>query len=190
VLGDSVRGAVELCVAALRPRLAEDWSAPVPDLEFTVASVIAHATVAPLWYALDLWAGSTDSAGFTLSVEPDTSPDALVAGLTQAGMVCAASIDAAPPELRGFHPFGSPDRTGFAAMACAELLIHTDDALRGLGTRLTAPPALAGAVLTRLFPAHEPGDDPWQTLLRAHDRPSTLGPPATTGWRWHPAPMP
>ena len=132
----------------------------------------------PLWYALDAWAGHLDSARFELSVAADAAPEALLAGLVQASMACAGSLDAMPPDLRGFHPFGSPDRAGFAAMACAELLVHTDDALRGLGTRLDAPRPLAAAVLARLFPWQEADTDPWQTLLWAHDRPTDLDRPA------------
>jgi hypothetical protein len=191
MLGNEVRQAAAVCTPALRPHLAADWSAPVPGLDFTVSSVVAHAAMGPLWYALDLWAGETDSAGWALSVADDTPPPALLAGLTQASQVCAAAIDAAPPDLLGFHPSASPDRSGFAAMACAELLIHTDDALRGLSTRLDTPPPLAEAVLTRLFPGMAPGPDPWQTLLWAHDRPTNLTRPRDPGtWHWHPAPLP
>jgi uncharacterized protein (TIGR03083 family) len=187
--GDDIRHALDVCAAALRPRLGEDWTAPVPGLDFTVSSVITHATLSTLWYALDTWAGATDSAGFELSVAADTPPPALLAGLTQSARVCAGSIASAPPELRGYHPFGSPDRSGFAAMACAELLVHTDDALRGLGTRLTAPGELAEAVLARLLPWHSPQPDPWQTLLWAHDRPSNVDRPTEGKWHWHPAPL-
>ena len=178
-----------MCVAALRPRLDDDWTSPVPGLDFTVSSVLAHASLGPLWYSLDAWAGDSDSAGLELSVKADASPSALLAGLHQVAMVCAASLDAAPAGLRGFHPFGSPDPSGFAAMACTELLVHTDDALRGLGTRLDAPRPLAAAVLARLFPWHSPDEDPWLTLLWAHDRPTDLDRPPPDGWRWHPAPL-
>ncbi len=189
--GDDVRQALAVCTAALRPHLDADWSVPVPGLDFTVSSVLAHVTIGPLWYALDLWAGPADSAHFELGYADDAPPLGLLAGLTQSAQVCAAAIDAAPPDLRGFHPSGSPDRTGFAAMACAELLIHTDDALRGLSTRLTAPDSLAAAVLDRLFPGEPPGGSPWQSLLWAHERPTRLTRPREPGkWRWHPAPLP
>lgn len=187
--GNDVRNALDVCAAALRPCLGEDWTAAVPGLDFTVSSVLAHASLSTLWYALDMWAGPADSAGFELKVAADAAPQALLAGLTQAATVCAGSVAAAPPDLRGFHPFGSPDRSGFAAMACAELLIHTDDALRGLGTRLDAPSPLASAVLARLLPWHEPGSDPWQTLLWAHDRPADVDRPTEGKWHWHPAPL-
>jgi uncharacterized protein (TIGR03083 family) len=189
IAGDAVREAVDVCAGALRPRLGDDWTAPVPGLDFTVSSVVAHASVSSLWYTLDMWAGGDDSARFELSVATDASPEALLAGLTQAGMACAGSLAAAPPGLRGFHPDGSPDPAGFAAMTCVELLIHTDDALRGLGARLDSPRQLAAAVLARLFPWHQPDADPWQTLLWAHGRPNDLDRPAPDTWRWHPAPL-
>lgn len=179
-----------MCDVALRRHAGDDWSAPVPGLDFTVASVIAHASVTTLWYALDVWAGEDDSSGFQLSVTTETPPAALLAGLVQAGMACAGSIDSAPPDLRGFHPHGSPDPSGFAAMACTEILVHTDDALRGLGTRLKEPVTdLAAAVLGRLFPQYDQDTDPWQTLLWAHNRPTALDRPPAGEWRWHPAPV-
>ena len=184
-----MRQAVEVCVDVLRPRLGEDWTSPVPGLDFTVSSVLAHAALTPLWYALDVWAGESDSAAFELSVAADAAPSALLASVQQAGLACAAAVDAAPVDLRGFHPHGSPDPSGFAAMACAELLIHTDDALRGLGARLDPPRPMAAAVLARLFPWHTPDEDPWLTLLWAHDRPTGLNRPPAGGWRWHPAPL-
>lgn len=187
--GAHVRQATELCVTALRPRLGDDWSASVPGLDFTVSSVIAHTSVTLLWYTLDVFAGRSDSSGFELSVAAGTPPAALLAGLGQAAAACASSVDTAPADLRGYHPYGSPDPSGFAAMACAELLIHTDDALRGLGARLEGPGELAAAVLARLLPWQEPDARPWATLLWAHNRPTDLDRPPPGDWRWHPAPV-
>jgi hypothetical protein len=187
--GGHVRLAAEVCAAALRPQLDEDWAISVPDLDFTVSSVLAHASLGPLWYALDAWGGLEDSSAFELSVRADAAPHAVLNGLIQAGMVCAGALDAAPPDLRGFHPAGSPDPSGFAAMACDEMLIHTDDALRGLGSRLDPPRPLAEAVLARLFPWHEPGADPWSTLLWANGRPTDLDRPPVGKWQWHCAPL-
>jgi hypothetical protein len=187
--GDHVRLAADVCAGALRARLHEDWTAAVPGLDFTVSSVVAHASLGPLWYALDAWGGREDCSGFELSVRADAEPKALLNGLTQAAAVCAGALDAARADLRGFHPMGSPDPSGFAAIACDELLVHTDDALRGLGSRLDPPRPLAAAVLARLFPWHEPGADAWQTLLWAQGRPTDLDRPPVGRWRWHCAPL-
>ena len=84
----------------------------------------------------------------------------------------AAAVDAAPPSLRGFHPFGSPDPSGFAAMACDELLVHGRDAALGLGREFGGDAGLASSILARLYPWHPlgAGDDPWQVLLWANGR--------------------
>lgn len=188
VTSDDVLAAGGACHDFLLPAADADWGVPVPDLDFTVRSVVAHAANGPLWYALDLWSGPSDAA-FDLKVRVDASNAALLVSLRSAARVCAASIDTAGPETRGFHPAGAADASGFAAMACDELLIHTDDAARGLGLQLSPDPDLAGRVLRRLFPWHDPGDDPWQTLLWANDRVQLPGRPSQKGWIWHCAPF-
>lgn len=173
----------------LEGALGRDWSGPVPGLDFTVASVVAHAAERPLWYALDLWGGPGDDAAFALEVRRDATNARLLASVRSAARLCAAAVDAAPPTARGFHPFGAADPSGFAAMACDELLVHADDAARGLGLAFAPDAALAGRVLARLFPWHHPGDDPWRTLLWANGRTDLAGRPRQEKWRWHCAPL-
>jgi uncharacterized protein (TIGR03083 family) len=189
VTGDDVLAAGGTCHDFLVQAADADWGVPVPGLDFTVTSVVAHAANGPLWYALDLWSGPSDEAAFDLKVLVDASNAALLVSLRSAARVCAASIDTASPETRGFHPAGAADASGFAAMACDELLIHTDDAARGLRLQFSPDPDLAGRVLRRLFPWHDPGDDPWQTLLWANGRVQLPGRPSQQGWIWHCAPL-
>ena len=188
--GDDVRSAAELCERTLEPALDADWQVPVPGLEFTVATVVAHAAESPLWYSVDLWSGREDAA-FQVKVLTDASNSALLTSLVAASRALAAGVDAAPAGTRGFHPFGSPDAAGFAAMACDELLVHGDDAARGLGTEFTPDDRLADGVLARLFPWHarEPDDDPWQLLLWANGRIELPGRVRQSVWRWHCAPL-
>lgn len=187
--GSDILAAAAACRGFLGASADADWTAPVPDMDFTVASVVAHATVASLWYAVDLWGGPDDDAAFDMEVQDDASSAAILASLNSAARVCAASVDSAPPEQRGFHPAGSPDPSGFAAMACDELLVHTRDAARGLGREFTPGRELAARTLARLFPWHDPGDDPWQTLLWANGRIDLPGRPPQKGWRWHCSPL-
>jgi hypothetical protein len=187
--GADVVAAGAACLGFLSQAVDADWSVAVPEMDFTVTSVVAHAANGPLWYALDLWGGPDDAAAFDLRVRTDASNVALLASMNSAARVCAASVDAAPTGLRGFHPAGAADASGFAAMACDELLVHTDDAARGLGLRFAPDPALAGRVLGRLFPWHDPGDDPWRALLWANGRVDLPGRPNQTGWQWHCAPL-
>ena len=101
----------------------------------------------------------------------------------------ARVIDASPPGARGWHPFGLADASGFAAMACDELLVHTDDAARGLELPFAPPDPLARATVERLFPWAPPDTDPWPTLLWANGRTDLPGHPRQVRWRWHCAPL-
>jgi hypothetical protein len=181
--------AAEACGELLRPAVNASWEVRVPGLEMTVAQVVAHAANGPPWYALDLWSGPGDDAAFEVSVKPDAGNAAILLSVSIAARVCAASLDAAPGEIRGFYPAGSPDPSGFAAMACDELLVHADDAARGLGLEFRPDSALSARVLARLFPWHEVGADPWRTLLWANGRIDLPGRPRQWGWHWRCAPL-
>jgi hypothetical protein len=190
VTGDDVLEAAELVERTLEAHLGADWNAVVPGLDFTVASVVAHAARAMLWYSVNLWSGNARAA-FEVRVPDDTPNDRLLTSVTAAARALAAGIDAAPADTRGFHLFGSPDPGGFAAMGCDELLIHGDDAARGLGVAFRADRRLATAVLGRVFPWHElgPHDDPWEVLLWANGRRDLPGRDHQERWRWHSAPL-
>jgi Mycothiol maleylpyruvate isomerase N-terminal domain len=189
--GDDVLAAAAACRDLLEPFVARDWSAPVPGLDFTVSSVVAHAANCVLWYALDVWGGPGDDAAFDLAVRRDAANRALLVSLSAAARACAASVDAAPSTARGFHPAGAADPSGFAAMACDELLVHADDAARGLGLPFAPDRALAGRVFARLFPWHarRAGDDPWLLLLWANGRVDLPERPNQAEWNWHCAPL-
>jgi hypothetical protein len=98
-------------------------------------------------------------------------------------------VDATPPGTRGWHPFGLADASGFAAMACDELLVHSDDAARGLGVPFAPPDELAEATLRRLFPWAPDGVEPWPGLRWANGRADLPGQPRQVDWRWHCAPL-
>lgn len=55
-------------------------------------------------------------------------------------------------------------------MACVELLVHADYALRGLGDRLHSPDELTSEVLRFRDPKAEI-DQPWPALIAATGRP-------------------
>jgi uncharacterized protein (TIGR03083 family) len=190
VTGDDVRAAAELCRQILEPALGADWTVAVPGLEFTVASVVAHAAEAPLWYSVDMGSG-LENAAFELKVIATAPNERLLTSLLAASSALAACVDVVPSDTRGFHPFGSPDPDGFAAMACDEFLVHGDDAARGLGLSFGPDRRLASGVLARLYPWHSLGDDddPWKVLLWANGRIEIPGRPPQNAWRWHCAPL-
>jgi hypothetical protein len=187
--GDDVLSAAEQCRALLAPDLGEDWSAPVPGLDFTVTSVLAHAANAALWYSADMWSGREDNAAFDVKVLVDAPNEKILTSIEVGARVLACGIGAAPADLRGFHPFGSPDPPGFAAMACDEILVHAADAAAGLGREFRGDERQAAEVLARLYPWHAVDGDPWETLLWANGRVEMPGRPFQTRWRWHCEPL-
>jgi hypothetical protein len=59
-------------------------------------------------------------------------------------------------------------------MACVELLVHTDDALKGLGAAFAPPEDLCERVLAQQYPdSREPGTA-WHRLLAATGRSAEL----------------
>lgn len=108
--------------------------------------------------------------------------------LIASGELLATQVDARPPDVRAFHPYGVSDPAGFAAMGLVEVLVHGHDILIGLtGDRPRFPDGLAEIVLQRLFPdvpAGLPAPDADAALLWATGRQELPGHPRLARWRW------
>jgi hypothetical protein len=155
----------------------------------SVAEVVAHIGETLLWYAADLAARGPELAVMDARVTADASPQQLLTGLTAFAEVLAAVIEAAPPGARGHHSQGLADTSGFAAMACDEILVHTDDAARGLGLVFEPDAHLSHRVLHRLFPDAPRGERSWPTLRWANGRCALVEHPRRHEWHWHCAPL-
>jgi hypothetical protein len=155
--GDDVLAAGATCRQLLEPFLAVDWNVPVPGLDFTVASVVAHAANGPPWYAVDLWGGPGDDAAFELTVRADRTNSALLVSLGSASRVCAASVDAAPPEDSGFGLPQIPTLRG-GSLPAARCGCGARVGVVGVGDRSPVPVA-------------DPGDHPG----RVGRRPTRVG---------------
>ena len=186
---DEVRRAADECAQFLRGEVDGDWSVPIPDLAMTVGEVVAHAAEGCLWYAIDLAAGGDDLEPVEHRVKTDVANGSLVDTLTAYARVVAGVIETTPDTVRGFHPMGAADPSGFAAMAGDEMLIHTDDAARGLGLAFRPSDDLSAAVLTRMFPWIEVQGDPWELLRWANGRIELPGQERLSDWAWHCAPL-
>lgn len=188
--GDDIRAAAGQAIAFLEPLAGRDWSVPLPDLDFTVASVTAHAASSALWYAVDYTTGPGDDGAFDVKVLPDAEPARLLVSMRTTTTLAAMAIDTLPATQRGFHPMGVADASGMAAITCDEILVHTRDAGTGLGAAFVPDEKLAGRVLARLFPWYDPVPDTWTALLHANGRidlPGRGRPPKR--WQWHSAPL-
>ncbi|WP_236794107.1 maleylpyruvate isomerase N-terminal domain-containing protein [Amycolatopsis sp. GM8] len=179
----------QVCAEFLSGHLGGDWAAKVPDLEQTVAEVVAHISDCVHWYAYDLAAGPTELSTMDIRTKPESAPAELLVTLGTTAKVLAAVLHSSAPDARGYHPAGLADVSGYAAMACDELLVHTYDAARGLGADFEAPPRLAAATLYRLFPWSPTDTEPWPTLLWANGRAPLGDLPRLNKWQWHCAPL-
>lgn len=185
----------------LLPRVAavpdDAWDQPAHHLEWTCRETIAHLMDDFTAYALQL-SGATpptsdyvplveaaqvrpDGPLFLMLPQPEAGTAAIVQALDATGGLLEAVCATAPPERRGFHPSGTADASGFAAMGIAECVLHALDVLTALEVPYAADPAVCAKALDRLFPGAERTEDAWQDLLAATGRtPQTRG----RSWRW------
>jgi uncharacterized protein (TIGR03083 family) len=188
--GITVRRTAEECTAFLRSLPDDDWArTPIPGMDWTVAQAVAHVGEVLLWFSTDLVAGERELSTMELRVRSESGPEDLIVTLSTFSTVLAHVVDGTPPEARAWHPHGLADASGFAAMACDEMLVHTADAGRGFGRDFVPAQKLGDATLRRLFPWAPTGTDPWTTLLWANGRADLPGHERQTGWRWHCAPL-
>ncbi|MEW2417267.1 GNAT family protein [Streptomyces sp. NPDC046866] len=187
--------AVSLTVQALRAAAHLDWSAPAAGLEWSCHETAVHVVNDFVVYATRISERLADGfAPIERYTAPGAAPSAVVDAIEAAGRKLTAAVSAADPDDRAWHPYGTSDADGFAAMGVVEALLHTHDILDGLGTPDFEPdPELCAYALDRLFP-HVPRDAgdaaAWPTLLWATGRAELAGLPRQTVWRWYADPVP
>jgi hypothetical protein len=194
--------AVRLAAEALRRGPAEAWSNPAGSLAWDCWETVEHIADDLFAYATQL-TPATPEDGYVPFAMTSTRPgdaesaihvdrDRGTAGLLQAveacGALLVAMITTASPDTRAWHPYGTSDPEGFAAMGVAETLVHGHDAAEGLGVPWEPPADLCARVLSRLFPGAPADALPWTALLWATGRADLPGRPRLGEWRWHSEP--
>jgi hypothetical protein len=189
---DDLDAAIACLADGLRPAAANDWTTVAGTGDLDAWHTAEHIGDCLLSYAVQVV--SRRPSGFVPFLaelgKDASSADALEFALAGSAIL-AAVVRTTPPEARAFHPTGTADPAGFAAMGCAEALVHGEDVARGLGLALDPPREICTRTMERLFP--HVGDvsdlDPWTALLWATDRVEVPGRPRQTGWRWRGAPL-
>ena len=191
---DDLRRAAALSREALVSLSEADWSRPAHGLEWSCWRTLRHMTGCLDWYGMLLATPSQEPFPLRLLPQPEYSAEyplaLLLAMLERKASVLAVVAAASDASVRGFHDFGQPDPIGYVAMGCAEILLHTDDIVRGLGQTFQPPDGLCRGITARLFPWAPTDADPWSTLRWAVGRESLPGYPDTpANWAWHASPL-
>ena len=158
--------------AALRPVIGRDWSVQAGPLEWNVDQTLTHMIAATAKYTLYLASRCEHFIGLSISRWPDATNHEVIDSLVPVATGLANVAAASPPGARAYHVTGSSTAADYVGRACVEILVHTDDALTGLGGVIAPPSDLCRRVLAQQFPAAVAGqnDDPWRRLLAATGR--------------------
>jgi len=187
--GSTVHQSARASANFLSAAVDGDWDGAIPEMTWSVREVVAYISEVLLWYSTDLSAGPHELNTMDLKVRPTENPAALIETITAYAAVLGTVVDGVPPGQRGWHPDGLADASGFAAMACDELLVHTWDAGHGLGLPFEPSEVLSQAVVHRIFPWAPTNTDTWDTLLWANGRRDLPGLGRQEHWHPYPAPL-
>jgi hypothetical protein len=164
--------------------LDQDWSVAAGDLDWSCRDTAAHIADDLFSYASQVVA--QPSKGYLpieAAPDPAATPESLLRCVEMCGQLLRLAVTAAPSEARAWHPYGTSDPEGFAAMGVVEVLVHTYDITRGLGLEWAPPPAISEPAVARLFP-DAPSGDPSRVLLWCTGRTPLGDLPRLTKWRW------
>ena len=181
---DLLDDAVSSCVLALEPTTALDWTRPATDLTWSVFQTAEHIAGCLIGYAGQV-VGQPASGWVVpdIPLEPGTTPTQAVAFLAAAGKILSSVVRTSPAQARGYHPYGTSDPEGFAAMGVVESLVHTHDIRLTAGQPWPLPEAASAFALRRLFP-DAPDGPPADVLLWCTGRTALGERPRQARWRW------
>jgi hypothetical protein len=196
--------AVRFAVGALGRAPADAWSQQAGELDWDCWETVEHIADDLFAYATQL-TPATPEGGYVpiamtstrpggaqsaIHVERDSGSAALLQAVAACGALLVAMITTVSPATRAWHPQGTSDPEGFAAMGVTETLVHGHDAAQGLGVPWEPPADLCTRVLGRLFPDAPAEAPPWAALLWATGRAGLADRPRLDEWRWYSEPRP
>jgi len=181
---DAVETAVAASVEALRPTAGIDWTQPTADLDWSVLRTAEHIADCLVGYAGQVV--GQPRQGYVmpdLPFPPDMTPDQAIDVVAAGGAILASVVRTSPPSARGYHPYGTSDPVGFAAMGVVECLVHTRDIRLTAGLPWPLPEQPCRFAVERLFPG-APAGAPAEVLLWCTGRAPLAELPRQATWRW------
>jgi hypothetical protein len=183
-MSEVVERAVDEMRAALTPATEQSWEVRAGDLEWTCRATAAHVADDLFSYASQVIAQPHHGyLPIEAMIDPAASNLESLRAVVMCGRLLRLAVDAADPAARAWHPYGTSDPDGFAAMGVVEVLVHCHDIATGLGIEWRPPSQLCVPVLQRLFPEAPPGE-PSEVLLHVTGRRALTGLDRVTHWSW------
>ena len=180
--------ALEWSTAAWEQTRDDEWDRTTSATEWSRRSTLDHLVDAMVLYSAYVATRATKRVAPPRNGDPGASPLQLIEVFGSTGVTLQRVLDELPRGARAFHPSGLADTTGWIAMACTEILVHTFDA-----SPATVDPAIVEAaelVVERALPWAPPDGDGWERLLWATGRAPLGGrAPASSDWWWQSAPL-
>jgi hypothetical protein len=179
----------------LAPHLARDWSVPAGGLDWSCRRTLDHIVDTLLLYGSYVATRATARRLPIRNGDPGATVPELLAAMNASARMLELVCDGSPPPVRAYHPSGYSDADGFRAMACSEILTHTDDIVQGFGSAEAwrPPDDLCERILRRVFPWAPDAaacPDRWQAVRWACGRTALPGyPRLDERWWWHAAPI-
>lgn len=185
-----VLDALRLSQQALIPHASADWTQRAGTLDWDCRRTLDHLADGQSAYAGRLATQAQETLPAMRNGNPGQSVEDLLRVVNAASHMVSRLIEALPPGARVHHAAGMADASGYAAMACTELLVHTYDITQGLGVAFEPPAELCARILARLFPWVTDIEDAWPTLCWASGRISLPGrDDVAADWWWQCAPL-
>ena len=169
---------------ALGGSTSADWSVAAGDLDWSCWQTGAHIADDLFSYASQVLAQPAQGyLPIEAAIEPGAPPAAVLESIAMCGELLRLAVESAATDSRAWHPCGTSDPEGFAAMGVVEVLVHTHDIAKGLAIAWEPPAELSRHVLLRLFP-DAPEGDPAAVLLWCTGRAALGDRPRRTQWGW------
>ena len=187
---EDVRAAATACREALSGLVDLDWSVRAGGLDWSCRHTLEHIPNTQISYASQLALAAKERLPRASGGQDQLTVAELLLSVEVNAAVLEHVVRAAPASARAYHSAGMADPSGFAAMGCDEMLIHTADIAGGFGVEFRPPEDLCRRVLARLFPWATTYDGYWDHLLWANGRIALPGMGhQDENWRWHCAPL-
>ncbi len=171
LMPDDIVAAAAAAEAALRPVAGRDWSVRAGPLDWDVEQTITHMIGATAKYTLYLASRCEHFIGLSVTRWPGATNEEVIDAVVPVATGLAAVAAVTPASVRAYHVTGPSSAAGYVGRACVELLVHTDDALSGLGVAFAPPADLCRRVLAQQFPDAAGPGNAWHRLLAANGRP-------------------